>query len=550
MVAQPPQTLPLPDNFPIQWETPEDAKLFWQVDLMHWPHGLSPLAQTMDVPPFFRGFNLAAQELCMPMKKVSFKPFNHYVYMSTEPWSHDLNEMQQRMGQMQAQMMKHIPGLYERWANKYEPEIRENNDEILNGDYAKLGDGDLSALLETLVAKRERAGQLHFLAVLPAGGSTMFFEEVYTNLFGKPQSSEHLQLLQGFRNKSVEVGDALWHLSMEAKKRSQVLKVLRETPPAQIDAALASVEGGPAFRSAVDEYTKKYGWRAKEFDMAEVTWREEPSPVYALIREYASRDDYDPEEEFKSLVAAREAREKVLIEKLEGGPVELFKQTLAMAQQYLPIQEDHNFWIDQMGTSVQRIPTLEAGRRLVKAGRIDETDDVYLLHYDELQDALRGGKGDLREIVVRRRAEREHFRNMAPPAEIGTPAPTDKEDPFFAKFFGGKQQKNPDPRVINGNAASAGQVTGIARVILSLDDAGRLKNGEILVCPATMPPWTPLFALAKAVVTDHGGVLSHTAIVAREYRIPAVVGTKLATSLIQDGSTITVDGTAGTVRME
>jgi len=404
--------------------------------------------------------------------------------------------------------------------------------------------------LETLVAKRERAGQLHFLAVLPAGGSTMFFEEVYTNLFGKPQASEHLQLLQGFRNKSVEVGDALWHLSTEAKRRPRVLTVLRETPPAQIDAALTSVEGGPAFRSAVDEYTKKYGWRAKEFDMAEVTWREDPAPVYALIREYATRDDYDPEDEFKSLVAAREARERVLIEKLAGGPVELFKQTLAMAQQYLPIQEDHNFWIDQMGTSVQRVPTLEAGRRLVKAGRLDETDDVYLLHYEELQDALRGGKGDLREIVERRRAEREHFRSIEPPSEIGTELPQGEESAFSNNFFGVKPEKNPDPRVINGNAASAGKVTGIARVINSLDDAGRLKNGEILVCPATMPPWTPLFALAAAVVTDHGGVLSHTAIVAREYRIPAVVGTKLATSLIEDGSMITVDGTAGTVRME
>jgi pyruvate,water dikinase len=121
---------------------------------------------------------------------------------------------------------------------------------------------------------------------------------------------------------------------------------------------------------------------------------------------------------------------------------------------------------------------------------------------------------------------------------------------MLSKFFGAPPEKHPDPRVINGNAASAGTIAGTARVILSLDDAERLNRGEILVCPATMPPWTPLFAVASAVVTDHGGVLSHTAIVAREYQIPAVVGTKVGTSLIKDGSTITVDGTAGTVRME
>jgi pyruvate,water dikinase len=85
---------------------------------------------------------------------------------------------------------------------------------------------------------------------------------------------------------------------------------------------------------------------------------------------------------------------------------------------------------------------------------------------------------------------------------------------------------------------------------MSLDDADRLGQGEILVCPATMPPWTPLFAIASGVVTDHGGVLSHTAIVAREYQIPAVVGTKVGTSLIQDGQTITVDGNEGTVRLK
>ena len=121
---------------------------------------------------------------------------------------------------------------------------------------------------------------------------------------------------------------------------------------------------------------------------------------------------------------------------------------------------------------------------------------------------------------------------------------------MLGKFFGAPPPEHPDPRMINGNAASAGQVTATARVILSLDDAERLGHGDVLVCPSTMPPWTPLFAIASGVVTDHGGVLSHTAIVAREYAIPAVVGTKVGTSLIRDGQKITVDGSAGTVRLE
>ena len=545
------QLLAIPDNFKVTWDSPEDAARFWAADLMHWPHGISPLAGTMDVPAFIRGFNLAVQDLCMPMRSVKFQTFNTYVYSSMEPWSYDQAEMEQRMQQMQVEMMKHIPGLVERWDNEYEPEVRALNDETLNGDYAALSDRDLSALLEKLTVKREREGHLHFLSVLPAMGAVAFFEEVYTNLFGPPKGGEHYQLLQGFRNKSVEAGDELWHLSAEARRRPQVMTVLRGMPPAQVDAALASVEGGPAFRDAVSEYTKKYGWRANEFDIAEVTWRENPAPVYALVREYATRDDYDPEEDFKSLVAAREDRVNALVQKVAGGPVELFKQSLGFAQQYLPIQENHNFWIDQQGTSVQRVPTLEAGRRLVTAGRIDDVNDVYQLEYDELQDALRGGTGDLRQLVARRRSERANYQAMTPPEAIGTPLPSDSSaDPTLAKFFGAPPEQHPDPRILNGNAASPGKVTGVARVIPSLETADRLKRGEILVCPATMPPWTPLFALAAAVVTDHGGVLSHTAIVAREYRIPAVVGTKVGMSLIKDGQTITVDGTEGTVTLE
>lgn len=537
-----------PDNFPVKWETPEDAGLFWEVDMMHWPHGMSPLQATMDLPAFIRGFNLAAQELCMPMREVKFKVFNNYAYRAAEPWSHDPGEMQARMGQMQTEMMKHIPGLLERWEKVYEPEVRELNDETLNGNYAAMSERDLSALLEKVVAKRERSGQLHFLAVLPAGGSVMFFEEVYGNLFGKPKGSEHLQLLQGFPNKSIEVGNALWHLASEARKRPQVLAVLRKAAPSEARGSIELVEGGAAFNAAVDEHTAKYGWRSRDMDVAEVTWREDPTPVYALMREYASRDDYDPEAEFKSVVSARQAREKVLIEKVAGGPVELFKQSLGFAQQYLPVQENHNFWIDQQGTAVQRMPTLEAGRRLVNSGRTDAVDDVFMLRYAELQDALRGGAGDLRELVTRRKADRAKFQGMNPPAEFGTPAPP-SEGPE-ERFFGVTPPVSADPRVINGHGASAGTLTGVARVIMSLDDAHRLKSGEILVCPATMPPWTPLFAIAAAIVTDHGGVLSHTAIVAREYQIPAVVGSKLATSLIKDGQMITVDGTEGTVRLE
>jgi len=546
----PGQTIPIPSDFPVHWDSPEEAALFWTADLMHWPHGLSLLSATMDMPAFGRGLARAADTLAMPFRNLHFKYVNGYVYNSFEPWSYDPAEMQRRMQEMQGRMMQHIPGLLDRWRDEYEPEVRSINDDTLHADYSKLSDRDISDLLEQLVSKREREGELHFLAVFPAMAAVLAFEEVYTNLIGPPQSAEHLQLLQGFPNKSTEANDALWELAQEARRHPAALDAIQTLPPAQIHDALGDTDEGRAFRGAVDEYNRLYGWRAAELDIAEPTWFEQPAPVYKLLREFTARNDYDPREEFRSLVRARQAREKLLMDKLAGGPVETFQQFLTGAQQYLPIQEDHNFWIDQQGVCVQRIPVLEAGRRLATSRRIANAGDVFMLKYEELQDALRDGTGNLHALLQQRHHEREHFRNIAPPDAIGTVPPPMEENPIASKFFGAPPEKHPDPRIINGNAASSGRVTGTARVILTLDDAERLSNGEILVCPATMPPWTPLFAIASGIVTDHGGILSHTAIVAREYQIPAVVGTKVGTTLIHDGQTITVDGTAGTVKLE
>ena len=544
-------TLPVPPEFAFKWDSPDEALRFWTADLMHWPHGISNLSATMDMPAFGRGMNKAINSLCMPIKSAEFKQIRGYVYTAFEPYSIDPGEMDQRMGQMQGKMMEHVPGLLDRWRAAYEPEVRSINDDTLSGDYRQLSDRDLSQLLDALVAKREREGELHFLAVFPAMGAVMFFEEVYAKLVGAPKGGEHLQLLQGFPNKSVEVGDGLWRLALEATKRPVVLAVLGGVAPSDAHRTLAASAEGKAYHDAVDEFLDKYGWRSNEYDVASPTWKEEPTTVYKLIREYAARSDYDPEEEFRSLVAARQAREKLMIEEIGANEaLPMYQMALAGAQQYLPVQEDHNFWIDQQGVAVQRVPVLDAARRLVAAGRIDDSSDIFLLKFDELQEALRDGKSDLHMLVAQRRAEEEVNSNLTPPPALGTPPPVQEDNPMMTKFFGGPPETNADPRIINGNGASAGTITGTARVILTLDHGERLQNGEILVCPATMPPWTPLFQIAAGVVTDHGGILSHTAIVAREYRIPAVVGTKVGTALIQDGQTITVDGDEGTVKLE
>jgi pyruvate,water dikinase len=145
---------------------------------------------------------------------------------------------------------------------------------------------------------------------------------------------------------------------------------------------------------------------------------------------------------------------------------------------------------------------------------------------------------------------------VIPPGALGVPPPPPEvADPFmeaivFRLLGMVPPEENLDPNALRGVSGSPGSYTGTARVVRSLAEASDLDEGDIMVCEMTLPPWVPLFSIAGAVVTDVGGVLSHSAIVAREMDIPAVVGTQVGTVVIKNGQTITVDGTKGVVYLD
>ena len=213
------------------------------------------------------------------------------------------------------------------------------------------------------------------------------------------------------------------------------------------------------------------------------------------------------------------------------------------------IQENHNYWIDtQVVYEVRRV-VLEVGRRLARNGGVVAADDVFHLRLEELGDL----SADLRAVVAERKQELERFSTVASPPVLGTlppgPPPDDPISRAVTKMFGGQPPESASPDVFHGMAGSPGVARGRARIIRSLAEGEAFQHGEVLVAPTTAPPWTPLFARAAAIVTDAGGILSHCAVVAREYSIPAVVGTKRATAMLRDGQLIEVDGTSGTVRI-
>lgn len=207
----------------------------------------------------------------------------------------------------------------------------------------------------------------------------------------------------------------------------------------------------------------------------------------------------------------------------------------------------------------------EAGRRLAERERLAAADEVAWLDVDEVRAALRetpgGGPADLRALVRRRRAE--HAWVAAHPGEpfVGgepgafpdlrhLPAEGRRVNQAFLFMMGQEYGRPPEPsdgRTLTGLGASAGTYRGRVRVVRSDADFPRLQPGDVLVCPVTTPTWSPLFAVAGALVTDNGGVLSHAAIVARENGLPAVVGTVTATAVLRDGAEVVVDGSRGTV---
>jgi pyruvate,water dikinase len=218
-------------------------------------------------------------------------------------------------------------------------------------------------------------------------------------------------------------------------------------------------------------------------------------------------------------------------------------------------QEEHNVYIDMRA----HIPLRMAALRVAEIVDADNRDDLIFLFRHELDDLVSGliAYADVRDLIAARRDyyEASAARRAEMPGVLGTPS-TETDDPVMKEIFGVDQRLldavgNVDPNAteLAGVPASSGVVRGRARVITSSDFLGEVEPNEILVCVFTTPNWTPAFSQIAGCVCDTGGALSHTAIVSREYRIPAVCGTGLATTLIRTGDLLEVDGTAGVVRI-
>jgi pyruvate,water dikinase len=187
---------------------------------------------------------------------------------------------------------------------------------------------------------------------------------------------------------------------------------------------------------------------------------------------------------------------------------------------------------------------VRVGRRLVDEGVLDKPADVFYLRFQEVGDALTEPR-DMRATVSERKADLEKWRAVKPPQYLGkAPGP-----PLAPNRFSPEPEVQTDAAILKGIGACAGVGRGPARVVFMPEDFERVQPGDVLVSPASNPSWVPLFGIIAGLVTNTGGVLAHAAVTAREFGVPAVVGTGTATTVIRDGQLLEVDGAAGIVRI-
>jgi phosphohistidine swiveling domain-containing protein len=549
------QPIPLPPDFQVYFEPGED-QLLWERDRTHFPAQLTTVEGEFVASALARGLTHAMRHYEAPVDRMVVRILHGYLYQAMVPATGTPEEMEARGARAEARLMDVVGRLGEQWEEGWLPEIREHLRAMEATDPRAASEGELLAMLDDYDARLGRLWEIHFEIVLPAYIVVSEFDELYRDLFDGAGFDAY-RLLHGFPTKTFEVGRDLWRLSRLALESPEVTMVLGTEAAVDIPARLEQFGDGRAFLTELGRHLAEFGHRTTNWGLATPSFIEDPRPVLKVLKDYVGQpDSADPNRELARLVAEREAAIAEARRRLQGYPAAVvgqFEAMLEAAQVGLRLTEDHGFYIDAYGVSLARELLSEIGQRLAAAAVTAHPDDVLMLRGDEIRAALADlTRSELHALVAERRTHLARYADVDPPAMLGTvPAAPPPDSPFtrLGAKFSGAPAAPAEAGVVRGASGSAGTATGVARVVRSLADAARLKPGEILVAETTAPPWTPLFGVAAAVVTDTGGILSHSAVVAREYGIPAVVGAGSATTAIADGDTVEVDGDAGTVRI-
>jgi phosphoenolpyruvate synthase/pyruvate phosphate dikinase len=345
-------------------------------------------------------------------------------------------------------------------------------------------------------------------------------------------------------NITSEMGLELLNVADVIRPYPEVIEYLQHVKDDNFLDELIQFDGGQETRDAIDAYLNKYGMRcAGEIDITKTRWSEKPITLVPMILNNIK--NFEPNAGNRKFEQGRQEalkKEQELLGRLKQLPdgeekAKETKRMIDLVRNLSGYREYPKYGIVNRYFAYKQALLKEA-ERLVQANVIHEKEDIYYLTFEELREVVRTNKLDY-QIISKRKDEYKLYEKLTPPRVI-----TSDGEIIAGKY----KRENLPAEAIVGLAVSSGVIEGRARVILNMEDAD-LEDGDILVTSFTDPSWTPLFVSIKGLVTEVGGLMTHGAVIAREYGLPAVVGVENATRLIKDGQRIRVNGTDGYVEI-
>jgi pyruvate,water dikinase len=540
-----------------------DKSIFWFRDDLHQPYPISPMGMTTVQKHHAWGYHVAADQTQLPPSKGAYvKIHKGRVYLGFALID-DAGEVGRR-AQKFGQLLEHCKDHWDEFYNGYIDEVKAGLATLAAVDADRLTNAHLLDHLRKAEEINRRNWEIHFILMYPADALYLEFEQSCKER--GVDEKDFVPMLAGFHSKPAETDDELWRLAKELRATG-LERVFVEAPLDEVRAGLEAHEKGRAWCERFERFLAAYGNRinAAHLDVLFQTWREDPTPVLETLRGYFRRMDegWDLDAQRETIVRRRAEAIASFEKKLAPADMASFRRMLAVAQKIYAYQEDHGFYIDQGSTAALHYALMACGRRLARLGVLEAAADVFFLTYAELTEILDDisrsepigvyhHKPLVESLLPERKDEWSRVGTLDAPLTLGN-VPEKMTDPIAIKVFGivddvlhPKGEKEVRTH-LEGFAASRGVAQGPARVVKQFEEFSKVKSGEILVCPYTGTAWTPLFLKIAGVVTDTGGMLTHAAIAAREYGIPAVVGTWNATSSIRDGDIVRIDGGAGVV---
>ncbi|OMD31908.1 phosphoenolpyruvate synthase [Paenibacillus odorifer] len=379
--------------------------------------------------------------------------------------------------------------------------------------------------------------------IMAAMDASAWINEKINEWLGEKNAADTLsQSVQG--NITSEMGLALLNLADVIRPYPEVIDYLQQVKDENFLNELVSFEGGQETQDAFYDYLSKYGMRCTgEIDLTRTRWSEKPTTLVPMI--LSNIKNFKPNAGHRKFEQGRQEalkKEQELLDRLKQLPdgeqkANETKRMIDLIRNFSGFREYPKYGMVNR-YFVYKQALLKEAEQLVQAGVIPEKGDIYYLTFEELCEVVSTNKMDY-QIISKRKEEYKLFEKLTPPRVI-----TSDGEIIAGKY----KRENLPTEAIVGLAVSSGVIEGRARVILNMEDAD-LENRDILVTLFTDPSWTPLFVSVKGLVTEVGGLMTHGAVIAREYGLPAVVGVENATKLIKDGQRIRVHGTEGYIEI-